>query len=284
MVNKRMHTGDIVSPIQSLENYFLKGGVTILQAAFEHSFFLDPDKVRVKTPYFSDRARYSREHYPGLQRGDIATWNGDGRSVRLDDNSSAQRAWSAYSERPIERGSGYGVRHIWGHPWDPGAFTAGWNLCYMPFWVGLLTEKQHPYPPLEKAVRQAAWNLYFRENPVCDPPDFVENPGMDLDSVLGEQPLLILTKETKTKRTKHLASKSVFRCGKIITFIKEIRKERHQSWSNIRKAVRLLQGKKHEPFSTDNVKASAKSDVRRILRETGLDLAQLENLLDKEDL
>ena len=49
----------------------------------------------------------------------------------LGDNAYAQYAWQKYTGRPIERRSGFGVRHIWGNPWNPDAFTAGWNLCYI---------------------------------------------------------------------------------------------------------------------------------------------------------
>ena len=59
-----------------------------------------------------------------------------------------------------------------GHPWNPDAFTAGWNLCYMPFWAGMLTEDQHPLPELQLAIKQASWDLYFQDNQVCEPPDF----------------------------------------------------------------------------------------------------------------
>ena len=190
MAKTYIHDGEFVSPIESLERYFGSGGTTILRAAFEHSYFVPPDRVRQKTPYYPDRTRYSRKHYPERNKGDRATWQG--REVKLDDNSAAQQAWKHYTGRPIERASGYGVRHIWGHPWNPDAFTAGWNLCYMPFWAGMLTERQHPHPELEGAVRQAAWDLYFRDNPVCAPPKFVADPGIDLDALLGDQPILLL--------------------------------------------------------------------------------------------
>ncbi len=62
----------------------------------------------------------------------------------------------------------------------------------MPFWAGMLTERQHPHRGLEMAVRQAAWDLYFRADPVCDPPAFVADPGVDLDAVLNGQPVLLL--------------------------------------------------------------------------------------------
>ena len=175
-----------------MERYLREGGTTIVRAAFEHSYFAHPDRVRGNTPMFPDRARLSREHYPKRDRGDHASWRG--RKVRLGDNSMAQQAWQRYSGTPVMRASGYGVRHIWGHPWDPGAFTAGWNLCYMPFWAGMLTERQHPHPVLQSAIRQAAWELYFRDDPVCAPPDFVTDPGIDLRSILCGQPVLILAR------------------------------------------------------------------------------------------
>ena len=190
MVRFHTHASDLVPPIDALEDYMHNGGVTILQAAFEHSFFIHPASVRSRTPYFPDRARFSRKVYPGKRKGDRAIWKG--REVILDDNAYAQQAWQRYSGRIIYRGSGYGVRHIWGNPWNPYAFTAGWNLCYMPFWAGMLTEKQHPHPELQRAVQQASWDLFFRNDPVCAPPDFVEDPGMNLDSVLGDQTLRIL--------------------------------------------------------------------------------------------
>lgn len=194
MIDTHEHDAPLELPIEALEDYFVRGGTSIIQAAFAHSFFVRPDAVRNRTPYFPGHARCSRQYYPGLSKGATATWQGT--EVRLDDNSRAQRAWARYSGRAIARGSGYGVRHIWGHPWDPDAFTAGWNLCYMPFWSGMLTEDQHPHPPLCEAVKQASWDLFFRDDPVCTPPEFVTDPGLDLEQLLGELPLLLLVRET----------------------------------------------------------------------------------------
>ena len=66
--------------------------------------------------------------------------------------------------------------------------------------------------------------------------------------------------------------------------VKAIRSQTHQSWSNIRKAVTALQGREHEAFGTPNVENSAKSCVRKIQREAGLSLAQIEDLLDDNGL
>ncbi|MXW93314.1 MAG: hypothetical protein F4114_17105 [Rhodospirillaceae bacterium] len=196
-----------------------------------------------------------------------------GWAVKLGDNAKAQQAWARYTGRKIERGSGYGVRHVWGHPWDPDAFTAGWNLCYMPFWAGMLTEPQHPHPELEMAVRQAAWDLYFGDDPVCDPLEFVADPGIDLDAILGGQPILLLVGTSAP--TGRLSLPAGASGDEIDARIREIKKSTNQSWSNLRKAVLSLQGKPHEPFGTRNVEATARSVVRRIGRETGLDMVDL---------
>ena len=277
----RIHTGDLIPPIQSLEDYFLKGGASIIQAAFAHSYFVHPDKVRAKLCYYPERARRSREHYPGLDKGAHTTWDkGDSRPIILDDNSRAQMAWEKYTGSKLARGTGYGLRHIWGNTHNPDAFTAGWNFCYMPFWAGMLTEDQHPHIQLQNAIRQASWDLYFADDPVCRPPDFVENPDLDLLATLGQQPLLILDRETPAKSTGQRGQISNVEIGgEFIEHVKEIRSATHQSWSNICKAVRALQDKEHEPFGTRNVENSAKACVRRIMRETGSTATQIESLL-----
>ena len=197
MVSFQIQSEDLVPAIQSLEDYFREGGTSIIQAAFKHTYFVHPNAVLNRTPYFPERARRSREHYPGIDKGERATWKaGDGRDIILDDNSRAQIAWERYTGHRLIRKSGYGVRHIWGNTHNPSAFTAGWNLCYMPFWAGMLIEEQHPHPRLQKAIRQASWDLFFFGTPVCDPPDFVINPGLDLDAILDGNPLLILSRES----------------------------------------------------------------------------------------
>ena len=62
--------------------------------------------------------------------------------------------------------------------------------------------------------------------------------------------------------------------------LRVIRTEHHQSWKNLRKAVRALMDQPHESFGTRNVAASSKSTVRRMQRETGLPLDRLKDMLD----
>ena len=52
----QIHDGDLPHPIEALEYYFRKGGVSLIQAAFAYSYFVHPKAVRAKTPYFPDRA------------------------------------------------------------------------------------------------------------------------------------------------------------------------------------------------------------------------------------
>jgi len=191
------HSDALPEPIRLLESFLEGAGTSVVRAAFQYSFFVDPQRVRERTPYFPERARMSREHYPKGDRGDVRQWNGS--EVHLGDNTSAQQAWRKYTGRPIARGTGYGVRHIWGYPWDPFAFTAGWNLCYMPFWLGMLTEDQHPYPALVRAIQQASFDLYFRDDPVCERPPYVTDPGVDLTAPLDDDAIRILRPEAKVR-------------------------------------------------------------------------------------
>ena len=62
--------------------------------------------------------------------------------------------------------------------------------------------------------------------------------------------------------------------------LRSIRTERHQSWRNLRKAVRALMDQPHEPFGTRNVEASSKSTVRRMQEKTRLPLDRLKTMLD----
>lgn len=273
---------NITPPIETLEYYFRSGGVSIIQAAFSHSFFVSPSDVKARSPYFPDRARTSRKYYPGRDRGDTAHWSGgDGRKVVLGDNAYAQHAWQRYTGCPMMRRSGYGLRHIWGHPWDPDAFTAGWNLCYMPFWAGMLTEDQHLHVTLRDAIRQASWDLFFAGDSVCKPPEYVKDPGLNLSSILNETPLLLMKPE-RAQNHKGLVlpgAGTTDSPSDAFAQVKSIRSETHQSWTNIAKGVLALQRKPHQPFGTPNVEASSKSCVRKICRETGLSLNDLQQLL-----
>ena len=62
--------------------------------------------------------------------------------------------------------------------------------------------------------------------------------------------------------------------------IKKFRKKSGATWSNTRKGVLSLQGKRHKKFGTPNVERVSKSMVRRIMRGANVDAARLEKLLD----
>lgn len=280
------HADSVPDPIELLAKALAADGTSIVSAAFRYSFFVDPARVRERCPYYPDRARMSREHYPGGERGHLREWQG--RSVTLGDNAKAQEAWARYTGQKIARRSGYGVRHIWGHPWNPDAFTAGWNLCYMPFWLGMLTEDQHPYRPLVDAIQQAAFDLFFGDQTVCDPPDFVKSPGINLRELYGDLTINILTARTGPQTPSaggapraaldHIGGEG-FNGTDAERVIKKIRTARNASWSNLLKATAALQNLPHEPFGTSNVANTSKSIVRLMCRETGLSIRQVENLI-----
>ena len=279
MVSVRVFADEFPRPIETLERHLRDGGITLVQAVFENTFFVAPALVRERSPYFPGFARKSREHYPGLDNGAAALWQG--LPVKLDFNARAQMAWAKYSGRSIERSTGYGVRHIWGNPWNPAAFTAGWNLAYMPFWAGMLTEDQHPHPLVQAAIKQAGWELFFRDDPVCEPPEFVTDPGLDLSELLGDQPLLIAAPRPQTARVVHRPADGAPLGDDVEANVIAVRRQLGSSWSNLHKAVRALQGVVHEPFGTNNVANNARSHVRRIMRETGIELDELSAMIER---
>jgi len=275
LIKSLVHTGLLENPITVIEDIFKRNGLSLVQAAFKYSYFLDPQAVRERTPMFPGHARLSRAKYPGKRKGDEAKWQEQ--TVRLDDNSKAQKAWQLYSGRRIQRATGYGVRHIWGYPWDPVAYTAGWNLCYMPFWVGMLTEDQHPHPELQQSIQQASYDLFFRHNPVCDVPNFIKDPGIDLGKLLDEQPVLILGKQPfNTKSIRPALAVG----GKPAAYVLALRKQKNISWAALLKAIQCIQGISQAGFDSSKVEVKSKNIVRRMVRQTGWNMEMLKNFIE----
>ena len=96
-------TGEPISAIQSLKEYFRDGGVSIIKAAFTHTYFVHPDAVREKTPFFPDRVRRSREHYPKLDKGASATWDGGDGRARSSLMTTRERRWRGSVHRAQAR-------------------------------------------------------------------------------------------------------------------------------------------------------------------------------------
>jgi hypothetical protein len=151
----------------------------------------------------------------------------------------------------------------------------------MPFWLGMLTEDQHPYPDLVRAIQQASYDLYFRDRPVCERPEYVVDHGLDLGAMLGNASIQILMPEAKAD--------AVVRRERVPTVLPDdptnrvvaIRKMTNASWSNILKAISALEGRADVAFGTPNVASSSKSITRRMLRETGLSLRQLRQIVEE---
>ena len=102
--------------------------------------------------------------------------------------------------------------------------------------------------------------------------------------LLADQPILILVKEYPAviKQASRAEPASVGGPMNAVERVKAIRSQSHQSWSNIRKAARALQGLRHTAFGTSNVERNAKSCVRKIQAETGLSFAEIETIADAQ--
>jgi hypothetical protein len=156
----------------------------LIRAAVNATYFVHPDKVTAASHY-PLHARHSRAKYPNKTKGETVEVNGV--TITLDFNHKAQATWKSVTG-VFKRKSGYGVRHIWGNASDPDAYTATWNICYMPFWAGMMTEDQHPLQTLATVIQQISFNAYFRKGPLSKRgrPKFVVDPGLDLERELPE--------------------------------------------------------------------------------------------------
>lgn len=107
---------------------------------------------------------------------------------------------------------------------------------------------------------------------------------MDLSSLLAGQPILILGKldSAITKQNRVADANPTSATGNVVEQVKAVRDQARQSWSNIRKAARALQGLEHEAFGTANVENGAKACVRKMQTSTGLSSAEIEALLDEQ--
>jgi hypothetical protein len=145
----------------------------------------------------------------------------------------------------------------------------------MHHWAGMLTEDQHAHAVIQQAMKQASWDLFFRSNPVCEPPAFVADPHVELAELLQGQPLniLVAAKGMSSALSADATSRDSRSPEEIV---RALRARSNQSWSNITKAIGSLQGQRDVPFGTASVEASAKSTVRRMCREAGLQLHALE--------
>ena len=71
--------------------------------------------------------------------------------------------------------------------YDPECFTAGWNMCLMPGFLKLFTEKHGRIDLLHHAVERVAHDLYLRAGSIgLAPPAFVTDPGPDLAALLPD--------------------------------------------------------------------------------------------------
>ncbi|RYZ40431.1 MAG: hypothetical protein EOO71_16220 [Myxococcaceae bacterium] len=77
------------SPMLVLEELLLRAGLTLVEATLRYSFFIAPEAVRARCPWFPNRSRMSRQHFPLGDCGDRALWRE--REVTLGHNFRGNR-------------------------------------------------------------------------------------------------------------------------------------------------------------------------------------------------
>ncbi len=179
-----------------LLDLFNGGEMELAGLLLKHSYFISPDRIRAHcegnggtAARFPNCVRGSNEHHKGKRKGERSIW--EDQEVRVCDNTQARVAFAAFSGLVMAgdregRIRGYHVAHIWERVYDPTCFTAGWNLCLMPGFLKLFTEKQDRIELLHRVIQQAAFDLYFRKDGVIglgQIPTFVTDPGLDLNAM-----------------------------------------------------------------------------------------------------
>ncbi len=157
-----------------------------------HTYFISPDRIRQRLNDKGGAVRYPNcvrtlnEHHKGKQRGSESVLS-NGRIVTVRDNTKARLAFGSFSGLRMngthdDTVRGYHVAHIWGNVHDPEYFTAAWNICLMPGFLKLFTEKQDCIPGLQEVLQQAAFNLYFKDRAIgLDLPAHVSDPKLHLN-------------------------------------------------------------------------------------------------------
>ena len=149
---------------------------TILSAVAAHTVFLDPATVaqtqgKALFPIVRDRDMSRRGVLGSLPNG---------RPVMYDDNTSPTLAflWSAGRTK----GPDVQFNHVWVCSDDPDSYTALWNICATPAFLGKTTDGSN-HPDVTAALRYHAFDLYH-----CKPADEPEPSKPDGYDVLKWAP------------------------------------------------------------------------------------------------
>ncbi|MBD64741.1 MAG: hypothetical protein CME62_06015 [Halobacteriovoraceae bacterium] len=146
------------------------------------TLFIHPEVVRETPVKFPNAVRESNEYHAGVKRRQKSIWMGE--EVSVHDNSKARLAFGQYANL-VMKGKhrnvpiGLHVTHIWERVFDPEFFTAGWNICLMPDFLKIYTEKQSGTDYIARCLKQAGFDLYFKSGVVA-PNEYVVDPGIDL--------------------------------------------------------------------------------------------------------
>ena len=146
------------------------------------TLFIHPEVVKLNPVMFPDAVRESNEYHSGVKRSNPSTWEGN--KVNVYDNGKARTAFGQYTklkmggkDRNVPKG--LHVAHIWERVFDPNFFTAGWNICLIPDFLKIYTEKQAGTEMIAKHLRQAGFDIYFK-NINIELPTGICDQGIDL--------------------------------------------------------------------------------------------------------
>ena len=168
---------------EALERVLDRAGYrTVLEAVVEHTVFLHPETVKQAKGEALFRIIRKKKDDP----------RPPDETVTLDDNTSPTLAfeWAAQQKRPPD----VQFNHIYKRPYDPGCYTALWNICVTPAFLAKLTDTHHG---VIAALKRRSFDLYDclpNDEPEPEPPDGYNSlkkkwrrhppPVSDLETVL----------------------------------------------------------------------------------------------------
>ena len=152
----------ILDGAAALEDALGRGRHRLLEVVAKHTVFLPPETVTQTT----NKALFPIIRRPKDDSRPLGTVV-DG--VMLDDNTSPTLAFLWAAQR--KRGPDVQFNHIYQRPYDPGTYTALWNICVTPAFLAKLTDV---HDDVIAALKRRSFDLYRyvpEDEPAPEPPD-----------------------------------------------------------------------------------------------------------------
>ena len=150
-----------------------RAGYRKLEVVARYTVFLHPETVKQTNGEALFRIARPKDSTP---RGSIIE-RLDGSEVMLDDNKSPTRTFLWAAQR--KPGPDVQFNHIYKRPYDPGCYTALWNICVTPAFLAKLTDVER-HADVIAVLKRRSFDLYGYlpdGEPEPDPPD--DYDGLD---------------------------------------------------------------------------------------------------------